>query len=330
MCALSLLLAACGHGDRFEIHAHVQGLGQGAVEMMWNVDGVLQRARANARDGRFTLAGISPGPTVVDVVTADQQPLFTLVAANGDDIKAEMVLGRPASLTVKGSKANELVARFVRDYDSIEAAGDVEAVNRAVAAAVAAEPSSPGAALLLVTRFHVPGHEKEADSLMQLLAPEARPKSLVAPWTHGVGAQPARAGRAAVTSMTFRTGRDTTVRLTPSMQSYALLAFTSLSRSDTVYRRLKELEPLIDKRRFRLVEVTLGGDSASWRRFIRTDSARWDQAWVPGGAGNAAVRHLGLPRTPYFLLIDSAGAPLYRGPSATRAAQRAKALAPRR
>lgn len=312
---LCLLVCACGHSDRFVVHGQVQGLGEKGVEMTWCVNGVMQRAEAHAVDGKFSLAGIAPAPVLVEVATADREPLFTLVAENGDDIEVKMLMGQPATLQVSGSKPNEFVAKWLHDNDSLLGRGNDAAVNRAVARAVADNRSSLGAALLLVTQFRLPGHEMEADSLTRLLEAEATPQSLMGPWTQDVATQTAQSIHAPLGTMTLRTSRDSVVRLTPSQQSYALMAFTSLSRPDSVNQALRQLGKASRRGRFRVVEITLGGDSASWGRFVRGDSARRDQAWLPGGAAHPLVRQLSLPRTPYFVLIDSTGRQVYRGPS---------------
>ena len=134
-----------------------------------------------------------------------------------------------------------------------------------------------------------------------------------------LGEQLTPAVRADLRSMTFRAAPDTVIRFVPSMQSYSLLAFVGRSKPDSIRRILREFQKTLDKKRFREAEFTVMSDSATWAASIRRDSAKWVQAWLPGGVAHTAVRNLQVPYVPFFIVTDSLGRQLYRGGSVSAA-----------
>lgn len=48
-------------------------------------------------------------------------------------------------------------------------------------------------------------------------------------------------------------------------------------------------------------------------------SAIWLQTWAPGSVASTNIGKLSIPRLPYFIVADSTGAQIYRGPSISTA-----------
>ena len=106
------------------------------------------------------------------------------------------------------------------------------------------------------------------------------------------------------------------MRYVPSQQSYSLLAFTDSRKPDSIISRLRNLRKSLGKRRLKIIEISLTGDSAMWRASVKGDSMNWFQAWAPGSTAAREIRRLAVPRAPFYIVADSTGTQLYRGTSA--------------
>ncbi|MCM1356084.1 MAG: hypothetical protein NC212_06740 [Staphylococcus sp.] len=313
---LFVALTGCGNDEEFTIKCEISGLDSRGVEMYYTTRGV-QRASFHPVDGKVTLRGASPDITLVEVFTIDNEPLFTCVARNGDELEVKMDLQNPGKVEISGNDASKEYAAFISENNEVMSSRDAAAINRLVAEQVRKHPDRISSAMLLVTKFAARGHELTADSLVNMLKPEARPTWVVGAYPGMVGEQVSTAARGNVKPMTLSCGhhnrKDTVVRYWPSSHSYSILVFIGTQKGDSVRRTLKELTKDFPKRRLEAVEVSVMGDSAIWAGSIRNDSARWPQAWVQGGVANTAIRSLQIPSVPFFIVADSTGHQIYRG-----------------
>ena len=318
---LLLAAVACGNDEGFVIKCEIEGLGTRGLEMVYMTRGGVSRASFHPVDGKVELRGASDQPTLVEVYELDGSLLFSCVAADGDRMKLKMKLDDPSSLSVTGQDATRDYSAFVAQHDSILTHGSDAEVNRLIADAVRSNPSSMASTLLMVTRVRTAGYELQADSLLNEIAPEARPALLAASYASTVGEQVTTSARGEVKSFTIRTGldslgHDTIVRYVPSQQSYSLLAFTDSRKPDSIISRLRNLRKSLGKRRLKIIEISLTGDSAMWRASVKGDSMNWFQAWAPGSTAAREIRRLAVPRAPFYIVADSTGTQLYRGTSA--------------
>lgn len=319
---LLVSMTSCGNDEEFVINCEIRGLGSEGVEMYYTTRS-MQHSGFHPVDGKVSLRGVASEPTLVEVFTTAGEPLFMCVAQNGDELEVKMDLEKPGVLKIKGNEASEEYARFVTENDSMLRSGDVAAINRLVADEVMAHPGRVSSAMLLVTRFNARGYELKADSLVNILKPEARPSWVVGAYPGMVGEQVSSTARGKVKPITINCGllneRDTTLRYWPSNQTYSMIVVTGTGKGDSVRTMLKELTGKLHERRFKALEVAVMGDSAMWKLAIRRDSAKWMQGWVAGGVAGTAVRALQIPGVPYFIVADSLGNQVYRGYSAIAA-----------
>ena len=326
MCVLAGAMAvSCGNDEEFVINCEIKGLGEKGVEMIYFNRG-LRKAAFHPVDDKVSLHGSAPDLTVVEVYTLDNKLLFSCVAQNGDELEVKMNLDEPASLKVKGNEVSEQYAAFVAENAELLGSRDYAGINSLISKTVSAHPDRISSAVILTRYLMARGNELLADSLINLLTPEARPAALIKGFAAMVGEQVSSSARGDVRPITLRqgrdsvSGRDTTVRFVPSFHSYSLMAFTYEHKSDTITNRLKELKrDYPNNRRFDALEISLQPDSASWRTAILGDSAKWLQAWAPGGSASPQIRSLAIPATPFFIVTDSTGRQLYRGGSITAA-----------
>ena len=325
MCVLAGAMAvSCGNDEEFVINCEIKGLGEKGVEMLYFNRG-LRKAAFHPVGDKVSLRGSAPEMTVVEVYTLDNELLFSCVAQNGDELEVKMTLDDPASLKVKGNEVSEQYATFVTENAELLGSRDHAGINSLISKTVSEHPDRISSAVILTRFLMARGNELLADSLINLLTPEARPASLIKGFAAMVGEQVSSSARGDMRPITLRqgrdtlSGRDTTVRFVPSFHSYSLVAFTYEHKSDTITNRLKALKQDYPKKRFEALEISLQNDSSSWRSAILGDSASWLQAWAPGGPASPQIRNLAVPSTPFFIVTDSTGHQLYRGRSITAA-----------
>lgn len=315
----AVTLWSCSEKEDFTVRGHIEGLGTGSVTMYYYAQGGMKSVETMSVDGKFKLRGQSAMPALVTLITASSPRPYYLVASNGETIEIEGKADNPSGWTVKGNKPSKALADFVRDNAEAIEAGDYGSINSAVARYVTSHKSDIGASAILVTRFHVPGYEMLADSLLGLLSVDARPAAVMQNFGALLGRQVSSEANGDIAAMSVYAGPDSLVRMTPSRQSYALLAFTSEKRmrGDSLQKRLQWLYDTIPSRRFKALEISLAPDSASWRRSVDGDSVAWPQAWLPGGVAAPQIARLSVPRLPFYIVCDSTGRQLYRGSSIT-------------
>ncbi len=320
MCVLCGVMTSCGNDDEFVINCEIKGIGNKGVEMIYFNRG-LRKAAFHPVDDKVSLRGSAPDLTVVEVFSLDNKLLFSCVAQNGDELNVKLDIDNPASLKVKGNEVSKQYAAFVSENAELLGSRDDAGVNALIRNEISAHPDRICSTVILTRLFRTDGYEMLADSLINILKPEARPSSLIKGYAAMVGEQVSTSARGEVRTITFHTGRDTvsgrdtTVRFMPMLHSYSLLVFSNERKSDTITNKLKELKKDYAKRRFEALEISFDNDSSSWRLSINGDSAKWLQAWAPGGNAGSQVRNLAIPSTPFFIVTDSTGKQLYRGKS---------------
>lgn len=320
LCVLCMATASCGNDDEFIINCEIKGIGDHGVEMVYFNRG-LRKAAFHPVDGKVSLRGDSPDLTLVEVFTLDNRLLFSCVAKNGEELKVKLDLDDPSTLSIKGNKESEEYASFVSANAPLLESRDDAGVNSLISNEIISNPDKISSTMKLTLLFRTRGYEMLADSLINMIQPAARPSSLIKGYAALVGEQVSTSARGTVRPITFHigrdtaSGRDTTVRFAPSFQSYSLIFFAHDRKSDTITNRLSDLRKELPVKRFQALEVSFQDDSLTWRNSIKGDSARWLQAWSPGGSGMSQIRSLAIPYTPFFIVTDSTGKQLYRGGS---------------
>lgn len=322
MVLAAVMLTGCGDDNpHFTLRCRIEGLGSQGVDMIYTDHrGVLRKVTSHPDSkGIVEFTGSSATPTLAELFTTGSgEPLLALPVKDGEKVEARMVMGQPLTLEVKGWKPAPAYAELAAAIDSL---ADPEERNRAVAKQVKEHPGDFLSALMLITRFHVPGHELEADSLLNLLLPEARPQGMMKNWAVPLGTQTSTGARGEMKNVSMVYGTDSVRRanLAPGLQSYGLLLVTSQTKKRDIVLALRSLRDSFPRSRLEILEASVNPDSATWRSSIARDTANWQQGWTPGGVSSAALRRLQIPRVPYYIVSDSTGRVMYRGDDFTAA-----------
>lgn len=323
---LAAVLASCADSDRFAITLSIADLGTQGVEMVYYADGAVHSliAQPQGEDGVVKFVGEARNPALVEISLAGTgQPLCTLVARNGEHIKCAFTLADPLDIVAEGSETVELMATFVRENREVLARGDAAEVNMLVKQFVIDNPDNVASTALLTTRFQVEDYESLADSLLNIIAVEARPLNMVENFNAVLFNRASVETAARVTSLNLYSSTDSVFNYSPGQQAYTLFAFTGADNTprSALTTLLRNLSKRYAPRRLKVVEITLQPDSTRWQRDAKADSAQWVHCIARGAAADLQLQRLSVNHTPYFIVSDSTGRQLLRTPSASKVEQ---------
>lgn len=325
----SLLAAACGRSDSFQVTASIDGLGVETLTLAYFADGHLQQVNAHPPEAGepAVFEGKSDSYTLARLLRADGTVVATFTVRNGDEVtiattpRAEGAEKGGSPLPrFGGSAAADSLEAFFASHARLVAAGPSGALNDTIAAYLGRNPRSAVSTLLLVSLFDAATRPEAADSLYNLLDISAKTPGLVDGWAEQLSMAVPDNISDKIAPLTLYGREDSTVTFVATAKSYSLLAFLAGNRHDSIDSPMRALRKNHRKQRLQMIEIDMNADSASWNVAARRDSATWQRAWMPAGNASPALRRLNLPSFPFFIVADSTGRQLYRGRSASGAA----------
>lgn len=276
----------------------------------------IQQLNASLDNNRASFIGENPEWTPAYLSWADGEPIVTLIVRNGDRLKIKLPARSDEPVEIKGSKPSLRLADF-HSRNKLRRGNPVpDSLNIAIAGYIHNNPDDPVSTYLLTDYFMCVGHEQEADSLLSVIAENARPQSMLRNYG-SVNSRILAFKPEKIHSFTLFTATDSFVTIRPGRNKRTLIAVLSAvasERSEQV-KQLKKLSQKADSLRWQIIELSFASDSARWRSSIAADTASWLQSWSPGGSAAPPIRRLDIPRQPFFVMIDSAGNQVHRSSS---------------
>ena len=320
---ISTLVWSCSDDTQFRVEGVVEGLGTRNITLTYVADGHLEQKSMVAIDGKFSLTGSSKDYTIAELTASDRHVIARMLVRNGETLKCRLDKSAPENNEITGNTPSEQWCRFLSENaDSLAMPG---VANALIARYVGAHTGNILSSALMLTQFDARLSQLEADSLIGIIKPEARPESLVDGYRYLLSTVNSGAVNAEVKSFTLESAGDSTERYYPVRFTCTMLAFTGGDddRRDTIVPLLRRLRTDFNGQRLHIVEVSSAPDSAAWRRSIAADSATWTQVWAPAVASYAPFEPLQLPYFPFYVVSDSIGRVMYRGASAKEAGTKA-------
>lgn len=313
-----LVLGSACSSDGIEIEAEIRGLGTQNVHIVYNGDNGAADDVVQAQKERFTARLSSSELTVVSVLDARHMLVARFAAQNGDHITIDGDLAAPHLMKITGNEATEQWLKFRREHDKLYAKSVPQALDREIEKWVAAHPKQVGSTLLLlIDHSNLAGSGKQ--SLLNVIAPEARPDHLIAS-VEWLNEYYSRSATDQIVSLNLCGTRGDFEMLNLAGRP-ALLYFWSNDRTSragivrAIRQRLKADEaaqPLV-------ADILLDADTVQWSATCRADSATWQHYWVPGGVVDVALRDLRVPSAPFFVVTNAGGRIVYRGENVAEA-----------
>lgn len=308
--AFMLVVAAvgCSAPKEFKIEGEIEGAPTMNLYVKYFSGDAVQRGVTPAENGKFSFVAPAPTPAIVVILDNEGKVLGRAFAKNGDKIKMTLSRNNPCKISLSGTPENEAWALALNQLaDSIMGASPAK-VNGIVERYSAEHGGGIVSALLFATLYDYSVNPMRADSVINSISsasPEALP--LLAPVNTLLIRYLDSAFVRPVDTIRYRPiEQDTALVFTPKAKA-SLLVFTSdrYDRLDSLIYHLKDLKK--KKSELDVLDIMLTADSNTWKRNVRLDSATWQQGWIPGGLYGADIDKLGLPRTPFFIVIDKEG-----------------------
>lgn len=318
--AITLLLAvACSDNEQFRVNGTIEGNPTLNLRIGYYADGAYRTVITAAREGEFEFFGSAASPALIEIMDYEYRPLARLYGVNGETYEVKLDRKDPYAIDIRGNRTNEEWSRFLRDNAEALRAGGATA-NEAIAAYIAANPSNIISTLLLLTAYDSSLSPLEADSLLALIEPQARPSHLTEGYTASLQRLMATADEAEVMAIPYYLRRGEFPLLKAADSPYTLLTFTNRStRDDRLLATLRSIHKSAEKKHLKLIDLSLDNDTVEWRGSVRSDSAAWTQGWVAGNVSAIGVDKLAIPALPFYVLCDSTGRQIYRGANLDRA-----------
>ena len=303
------LLAACSDTEQFRVNGTIAGKPNLNLRVAYWADGAFHQQITAARNGEFEFFASASQPAMVEIFDYEYRPLARLYAANGETFTVEVDRDKPYSAVVEGNVVSERWSAFTRDNADVLAAGG-DGADSIVAQYVAAHPDDVVSTLLLVTLYDASRRPLRADSLLGLIDPKARPSAL----TDGFNLLLRRTlGADTLAELRYADRRDSVATFRAADSRLSLIVFDRAGdfRRDSVIPALERLAKR--HKNLRLLEIDLEPYGSALKAY-GSDTLAWPVGRVPGGLGADALQRAGVHSDPTFLLVDTAGHALYRGP----------------
>lgn len=316
MCAI---VVGCGSSEEFTINGKIKGIGNQSLQLVYYADGAVKTKNATTNNGAFSFTGSSAQPVIADIYAGGDGLIGRVIIKNGENVECEFDKNNLYKLSMSGTTANEEWAKFLSQNSEIFASGNAFKINQLIETYIGDHKDNIVSTALLVTEYRAAGNEHRADSLLSSINADARPQSIVESYSAMLLRVNSTTTKDNLRSISLYTTEDTTFIYNPTRSTMSLLCFTT-DRSDSIATTLGTLSEAYDNRRLAIVDISLLKDTTEWKHSIKNDSAAWTQAWLPGAVMARQIERLGVPRTPYFIVVDSTAAQVYRGTSLSTAA----------
>lgn len=280
-----------------------------------------------ARDGKFEAEFSSSEPTVVEILDNEYNILARMFLQNGDEVKATIDRTNPMLSRVTGNEINERWSSLINKHSSLLSSGNTDSINIVIEDYITANPTDPVGALMFAAFYDSSTNPVHAMEVMEKIGSEGRPSGVLDPYALIISGFSDSTAYSKVQPIKYRTAKsDSAIIFKPSDKKVSLIALSNENskRSDDIVPELKKIYGDYPSKKLQIIDFVLYADTSAFKRVTYRDSAKWIQAWLPGGILGKDIENLAIPDMPYFIVTDSAGTQLYRGKSAAEAAEKIK------
>ena len=321
----AVLLSACSSGDQFRVNGTIKGKPTMNLRAGYYADGRYRTVITGVRDGEFEFFGSSNQPAVLELTDNDYRPLGRLYVQNGQNFDISIDPADPYAVEASGNDVTTRWAAFLRDNAEALRAD----LNGTVAAYVGSHPSDVLSSILMVTAYDSSSSSAaEADSLLSLIDPQARPSSVTEGYAYVLQRLLAAADSVALPPVRYIDRRDSVMEFELSGHPLSLVAISERSdlRTDSVIPVLRRLHKRYKASQLHMLDFSVDADTSAWHSGITADSVSWTSGWAAGGIAAPALRRLAPASVPCFVMTDSTGREVFRTISAAEAERKVKAL----
>lgn len=314
---MMILFSSCGDNSSFKAEGTIDdGITQN-MRVIYYDNETINLLTIKVNEGAFEFKAKLTAPTMLEFYSANKSLLGRAFVEPGDKLECVLYKNSPYKANIKGNDVSERWSKFLNDNIETIAGGNAEKINSLVTKYIQNNKADLLSTLLLLTEYISPKHEADGMTLLSTIAPEARPQYLIESYESLLEKSTNIKANERISMTSFYSNKDSLSTFVPHESSYAIVAFSNNdTRSDGVIAdSLRSLRKAYHKKRLQLVDISFDTDTTVWKKSIENDSATWVQGWVVGAASAHSIERLGINRLPFFIIADSTGKQLYRGPS---------------
>lgn len=315
MLLCGLLFFACTDTEQFRVNGEVAGNPTMNLRILYYANGAYVSTVTAVREGKFEFFCNSPQHTMVEICDNDYRPLAHLWAKNGETYTVNINREKPYGLKVDGNDVSRRWSEFLNHKADSLSLGSKEA-NAVVANYIGSHRSDVLSTLLLLTTYDASVRAHDADSLLSLIAPEARPSALTDGFTLLIQRLVREKG-ATVDSIRYIDAKDRPAVLHIDNKPYNLMAFVNSESRKSEKQMLQGIATHRNSRKIAVFDLLVSPKEYG----LADDTLKWTRGSIPGGLASPQVDSLAIPTVPFFIVCDSAGRQLLRTPKPERAKQ---------
>ena len=330
LCAL--LLCACGSDNTFRINGKVDNFGTGNLRVVYYSRGAVQSVVAPAVDGQFNMVGNLDKDAVARIYTGRGLLLGQMVVRPGDMIEAQFDAADPLNMNLDGNDDSKRLSAFISKHADLIRNGDSEGLNNAIAAYVRDNRKRKVSGVLMSDYFAVAGHEREAVELIGELDDAVVTVASLDGIRYLISGSVMPLDSLRIGPVTLLGTDNTLIDVDAADKALTFMMITDKSSrlSDSVGAALAVLRPAVRKGTLQIVDVACDADTLIWHNSLASlpepaDSAGGNRApgeirgWTLSPYTLQGLEQVTVNYIPWFIVADSTGAVLYRGPSVAQA-----------
>lgn len=318
---LAIITASCGTDSEFRINGIIDGFGTGNLRLVYYSRDAVQSVTATAVDGKFMALARTDRPALVRVYNSAGKLLGRLIVKGGETIDVTFNATDPAAMKVSGNTESERLADFLKTNADAIRKNDTEAVNAAVETVVQKNPKWILSGLLMTDFYNPRGNEREALRLMALLDPSvaravemSTVRDMLLPLSVPVDSIALDPVRLFGTADSLET-----ISFTGSKGKILMFTDDRSRHADSV---TAALSIMLAADSMEIIDISADADTAAWHRSLRSlaekDSPEVKRYWTPSPYTVEGLEELPVAEIPWFVLADSTGKVLYRGPAVSQ------------
>lgn len=319
----ALCLTGCGGPESFKITGEVTDGSTINLYVKYHGANAVRTGVTAARQGKFEAEFSSPEPTIVEILDNEYNILARMFLKNGDEMNVTIDRANPTASKVTGNEISQRWSELINEHAAALTSGDSKKINDMIEAYIKANPADPVGALMFAEFYDSSTDPVHAMEVMEMIDIDARPDGVLDPCATIVGRFADAESYGKVKPIKYRVAESDSVRIfSPCDKKVSLISLSNENskRSDDIVPELKKIAKDFPSKKLQMIDFVLYSDTNAFKRVTYRDSATWIQAWLPGGILGKGLAELSVPDMPYFIVTDSAGTQLYRGTSASEAA----------
>ena len=318
---LTVFLASCS-SDSFKIDGNIINLQGAAVRVVFQGDsGIVDETVTLDKKGRFSFKGSAEQPVIVSLLDLRNEPLVTVVAANGDHLKVKGDASKAMSIKVKGNKVNEDWQLFRDEHASFYTDPNPSRLNSAIEKYVREHTKDLLSTALLMADYCDYSDRDKVVKMIKDIDPKARPESLIQVFPgNPLNYRKTNLPRLMSLTLVKHGGSFEEIKLTGKVTLLSMWGKPSNDR-EILNRKLDEAVEKLQGD-LSVIDILTESDTLKWHNTIAGE--KWPHYWAPGGPMEQGILMLGITSLPWFAVTDSTGMVLYSGPSLDNAVSKAK------